>query len=104
MEDGSTAWREKRDSRPREQCLQSLGSAGTEWLREVGESLLWGGGVGGEQIVWILSGGLTRVGGQVVMVDILLGQTPRSQAGASQTLVLPLGLSEPVSSSVKWAQ
>lgn len=38
------------------------------------------------------------------MVDILLGQTPRSQAGASQTLVLPLGLSEPVSSSVKWAQ
>ena len=50
MKDGSIFHgRKKGDSRPREECLQSLGSAGTEWLREVGESLLsrWAEGPNG---------------------------------------------------------
>ena len=55
----------KGHSRPRQQHLQSLGSASNEWWREVGESLAVQG-VGSEQIVWILSDKLWGCGGQVV--------------------------------------
>lgn len=105
----------KGHSRPREEHLPSLGSARgllssprTEWYREgAGGSSCPGGErwlLLPSQRVWIISDGPVGVGDRELWLILCLAGDPVVQAGASQIPVLPLGLSEPVSSSAKWGQ
>lgn len=95
-------------------CARDLqGSGSTVWYREVRESLA--AERGGrwleepDQIISVLSDG--RWGpaggggkGPVGLISCLAGDLIVVQARASQIPILSLGLSEPVSSSVKWGQ